>query len=235
MKIIKAETEKRGWRGRKRKGIPKGERGPCVSEKKGGKKRKAQDVRFLEGGVSRRSGSGGGGPARDPNGGVHGGTYPSSTTRVEGYDLRDVEVGRGDRQLYQAPTKRTAPPRGLCAKQRSWLPSPCERSRHRTFTLVSRIPRYLSIAGEPHLENSTLRATPRSRLPFWGRAKTARIVVRIQGPCCSQQVSAFAITAYLPWSICKSGALVVLRPARLESQAWTESHSGGRHRGKIPR
>ena len=36
MKIIKAEIgKKRGWRGRIRKGIPNGERGPCVSEKKG--------------------------------------------------------------------------------------------------------------------------------------------------------------------------------------------------------
>ena len=156
--------------------------------------------------VSRRNGSSDGGPTRDPNGGVQGGTYPLSTTRVEGYDVRDVEVRRGDRQLYQAPAKKTAPPRGFCAKQRSWLPSSRERSRHRMFALVSRIPRYLSIAGEPHLENSTLRATPRSRLPFWGRAKTARVVVRIQGPCRSQQVSAIAITAYLPWSICKSGA-----------------------------
>ena len=93
VKIIKAETEKRRVEGtEKERDTERGKRS-VRKRKKGGKKRKAQDVCFLEGGVSRRNGSGGGGPARDPNGGVHGGTYSSSTTRVEGYDLRDVEVG----------------------------------------------------------------------------------------------------------------------------------------------
>jgi len=37
VKIIKAETEKGGWRGQIRKGLPKGEGGPCAIEKKGEK------------------------------------------------------------------------------------------------------------------------------------------------------------------------------------------------------
>ena len=41
MKIIKAENEKRGWRGRNRKGIPNGEMVRVQAKKKGVKLRRA--------------------------------------------------------------------------------------------------------------------------------------------------------------------------------------------------
>ena len=60
-------------------------------QKKGGKKTQGARCLFPRGGaVSRMNGSGGGGLTHDPNSGVRGGTYPSSTTRVEGYDLWDI-------------------------------------------------------------------------------------------------------------------------------------------------
>ena len=43
--------------GRKGKGIPNGERGPCASEKKGVKERAVAKCPFLQGEVSRMDGS----------------------------------------------------------------------------------------------------------------------------------------------------------------------------------
>ena len=59
MKINKEKSlTQKGKGGWKRKGIPKGESGPCVSKKEGGKKRKVAKFVCLQGGeVSRQNGS----------------------------------------------------------------------------------------------------------------------------------------------------------------------------------
>ena len=175
----------------------------------------------LQGGeVSRRNGSGGGGggPGRDPNASLLL-WYLTSTSpsRAVGYDVRDVCVSGGGRDPFAQPHwKDRTPQRRALREAEVSVPITSSGSKLRTFALVSRLLGYLSIAEEPCLvkqhpmsdntEPVTSSVRPGVTRHTRGRAKTARTIVQILGPYRSQQVSVFAITAYLPWSIRKSGA-----------------------------